>query len=197
GVGPMAASRRATVRLWRWRCNPLRRGSDVVEAWVVLLGWVFALVGGLLVGVMAADAVERDAERQRAERRQVPAVLVEDANDRLPERAATDYRVWATVRWAAPDGSTHRDEARVPSKTPAGSKITVWTDKNSEVTAEPLSDGETRVHAILGGVLTGAGAGGVVLCAAWAVRLGMDRRRLAQWAAEWELIDTRKGWKTG
>jgi hypothetical protein len=168
-----------------------------VEARVIVVGWVFALVCGLLAGLMAAAVVERDAERQREERRQVSAVLIEDAQGRLPQRAATDYRVWATVRWTAPDGTTHTDEARVPPKTPAGSTLTVWADKSGVVTAEPLTAGETRLHATSGGVLAAAGAGGVVLGAAWAVRLGLERRRLAQWAAEWERFDTRKGWKTG
>lgn len=80
----MPGSRCGQVRLWRWRRNPLRRRSDVVEAWVIVVGWVFALVCGLLVGLVAADAVERDTEGQREERRQVSAVLVEDAQDRLP-----------------------------------------------------------------------------------------------------------------
>ncbi|GAB2881414.1 hypothetical protein GCM10027074_57070 [Streptomyces deserti] len=193
----MAAARCARVRLWRWRRNPLRRRSDVVEAWVIVVGWVSALVCGLLAGLTAAAAVERDAERQRAERRQVSAVLVKDTEDRLPQRAATDYRVWATVRWTTPDGTTHTDEARVPSGSRAGSTVTVWTDRNGEITAEPLTQGETRPHAISGGVLAAAGAGGAVLGAAWAVRLGLERHRMAQWAAEWERIDTRKGWKTG
>ncbi|MGN5377661.1 hypothetical protein ACQ4WX_07880 [Streptomyces lasalocidi] len=34
------------VRLWRWRSNPLRRHSDVIEAWIILATWVFALLCG-------------------------------------------------------------------------------------------------------------------------------------------------------
>lgn len=47
----MAASRCRRVRLWRWRRNPLRLRSDLVEAWIMLVTWVFALVGGLLAGL--------------------------------------------------------------------------------------------------------------------------------------------------
>ncbi|MGC5041164.1 Rv1733c family protein [Streptomyces sp. DT190] len=131
--------------------------------------------------------------RTSGRRRQVSTVLVEDAQGRLPQRASIDYR----VRHGAPDGTTHTDEARVPPKAPAGSTVTVWVDKSGEITAEPLTDGEPRLHAISGGVMAAAGAGGVVLGAAWAVRLGPGRRRMAQWAAEWDRFDTRKGWKTG
>ncbi|WP_411147661.1 hypothetical protein [Streptomyces sp. A30] len=193
----MAASRCARVRLWRWRRSPLRRRSDVIEAWVVLAGWLFALVGGLLVGQVTADAVERSAERQRAESREVAAVLVEDADDQAPARVGSDYRVRATVRWTAPDGSTRTDEARVPAKTRAGTTVAVWTDRNGKITDKPLDQGEIRLHAVSGGVLAALSAGGAVLGTVWVARLGLDRGRMAQWAAEWERIDTRRGWKTG
>ncbi|MEV0634725.1 hypothetical protein AB0I77_07080 [Streptomyces sp. NPDC050619] len=193
----MAASRRTRVRLWRWRRSPLRRRSDVIEAWIVLAGWLFALVGALIAGQATAAAVERAAEQQRAHGREVSAVLVEDAKDRVSERVPTDYRVSAKVRWTAPDGTTHTDKARVPAKTRAGSTVTVWTDRNDNITTKPLSAAETRLHAISGGVLAAMGAGGATLGAAWVVRLQLDRRRMAQWAEEWERIDTRWGWKTG
>lgn len=163
----------------------------------MLAGWVFALVGGVLAGLAAADAVETEAERQRARSHEVSAVLVEDTKDRAPARATIDGRVWATVRWTAADGSTYTDEARMPRGAPPGSTVTVWTDASGHITAEPLTDGEARLHAVSGGVLASMGAGGAVLGAAWVVRLRLDQRRLAQWAAEWEQVDTRRGWKTG
>ncbi|WP_234388732.1 hypothetical protein [Streptomyces sp. AS58] len=82
------------------------RRSDIIEAGVLLASSVLALVGGLLAGLAAADAIKESAERQRAERRQVSAEIVEDAEDRLPGRAPSGYRVWVSVRWMAPEGST-------------------------------------------------------------------------------------------
>ncbi|MFE6281084.1 hypothetical protein [Streptomyces sp. NPDC057877] len=193
----MPASRAARVRLWRWRRSPLRRRCDVIEAWVVLLGWVFALLGGVLAGLAAAYAVQGAADAQRAERRQVTAELVEDAGDQLPSRVPTDYRVWATVRWIGPDGATHTDEARVPAKSPEGREVTVWTDRGGEIAAAPLSVAEVKLHMAAGGVLTALGAGGVVLVGVWLVRLGLERQRMAQWEADWERFDTPRGWKTG
>ncbi|MEV0174714.1 hypothetical protein AB0I00_26785 [Streptomyces sp. NPDC050803] len=193
----MAAAQCARVRLWRWRRSPLRRRSDLVEAWVVLAGWAFALVGGLIAGLVAVGAVERAADQQRERSRQVSAVLMENAEDRSPARVAADYRVWAKVRWTEPDGSTHTDDARVPPKTKAGSQVTVWTDGSGQVTAEPLSGGETQLHAVSGGVLAALCTAGTVLGTVWVLRLWLERRRLEQWAVEWERIDTRNGWKTG
>ncbi|MFJ4820226.1 hypothetical protein [Streptomyces sp. NPDC088801] len=193
----MKASERVTVRWWRWRRNALKRRVDVVEAWVVLAGWVLALLGGLVAGTMAAGTVERAAERQRAETRRVTAVVVEDAPGPSPARTASDHRVWGKVRWTAPDGSTHREEARVAPRAPAGSTIAVWVNRNGDITSRPVSDGEVWLHTAMGGALAGVFAGGAVLSVVWLTRLALDRRRFAQWDAEWERIDTRRGWKTG
>ncbi|MFH0516124.1 hypothetical protein ACHBTE_02965 [Streptomyces sp. M41] len=193
----MAATQCTRVRLWRWRRSPLRRRSDVIEGWVVLCGWLLALVGAVFGGMLAADAVVASAEQQRAESRRVTAVLVKDAEDPGASRVATDHMVWATVRWTDADGRTRTDEARVSPKTQAGSKVDVWTDRRGAIVNEPLSEAEIRLHSIAGGVLAAAGAAGVVLGCTWTVRLGMERRRLEQWAAEWERMDTPWGWKTG
>ncbi|KKD07660.1 hypothetical protein [Streptomyces sp. WM6386] len=193
----MAASRRAKVRLWRWRRNPLRRRSDVIEAWIVLAGWMCALIVGLLAGLVAADAVERAADWQRAETRAVSAVLAEDTEDKVLARTVSDHRVWATVRWTAPDGSPHTDEARVPPGARVGSAVTVWTDKSGNLTSEPLTDGEAQLQAAFGGVLATAGASGAVWGVAWGSRLYLNRCRMQQWAAEWEHVGTRWGRKTG
>lgn len=193
----MATARCARVRWWRWRRNPLRRRSDVIEAWVILAGWVLALVGGLFAGLAAADAIERSADRQRVERRTVSAVLVEDAKGKVPAKAAGDPRVWATVRWTAPDGSTRTGQARVPATSPAGDRVPVWIDKSGHLTAEPLTDGEARSHAAAGGALVATGAGGIALAAVSVTRMYLSQRRMEQWAVEWERIDTRWGRKAG
>lgn len=176
--------------------GPPRRRSDVIEAWIVLTGWICALTAGLLVGLGAADAVERAADRERAESRAVSAVLAEDAEDKAPARAVSDHRVWATVRWTAPDGSPRTDEASVPTRTRAGSPVPVWTDKNGNLTSEPLTDGEARLHAAFGGILAAAGASGAVWGVACVSRLYLDRCRMQQWASEWEHVGTRWGRKT-
>ncbi|MET9760912.1 hypothetical protein ABZ016_17865 [Streptomyces sp. NPDC006372] len=186
-----------TVRGWRWRRNALKRRVDVVEAWVVLAGWVLALVGGVLAGLLAAGAVEAAVERQRAERHQVAAVVVEDAPGPSLARAANDHRVWGKVRWSTPDGSTHQEQARVPPGAPAGSTTPVWVNGSGDLTAPPVSEGAAGLHTAVGGGLAGVFAGGVVLGAVSLTRLFLDRRRMAQWGAEWERIDTRRGWKTG
>ncbi|MCX4910520.1 hypothetical protein [Streptomyces sp. NBC_00878] len=74
-----------------------------------------------------------------------------------------------------PDGSARTDEARVPPKTPADSRVTVWMDKRGGLTAEVLTGGKVRIHASLGGVLAATGAGEAVLSTVWMARLYLDR----------------------
>src|SRR4051794_41575947 len=61
---------------WRWRSNPLRRHSDVVEAWIVLAAWTVATTGAVAGGIAAAQAAQHVVDADRADRRPVSAVLV-------------------------------------------------------------------------------------------------------------------------
>ncbi|TLS46515.1 hypothetical protein FE633_09390 [Streptomyces montanus] len=193
----MAMARRTKVRLWRWRRNPLRRRVDVVEAWVVLAAWIFAVVGGLLAGLVAANALTQSLDRQREERRPVPAVLAENAPGAVPSSVVGDERVWAKVRWKAPDGSAHTGRAKVDPETRAGSRTTVWTDRHGTLMSEPVSQAEAVLQATSAGLLAAMGGCGVVTLTAWGVRARIDRVRMRQWAVAWEQADLRWGGKTG
>ena len=192
----MARTQRSKVRLWRWRRNPLRRRSDVIEAWVLLVACVLALAGSLVVGLAAQGAVERDLDRQRVERQAVTAVLVEDASGKPPAGAADGDRVWVTARWTAPDSSTHTGQTKVRPDTPAGTRVTVWTDKHGALTSKPVTHEEARFQATLVGVLAAVITCGAVAGGACVVRACLDRRRMEQWAAEWARTDTPWGGKT-
>ncbi len=193
----MALTRRTKVRLWRWRRNPLRRRVDVIEGWVVLAAWVFAMVGGLLAGLLAANAVTQSLDRQREERRAVPAVLAEKAPESMPAPAVGDDLVWATVRWKAPDGTNRTGRAKVQPESPKGTRTTVWTDRHGALMREPVNQTEGALQVASAGLLAATGAGGVVMLGAWGVRVRIDRLRMRQWAAEWEQADMRWGGKTG
>ncbi len=102
------------VRLWRWRRNPLRRHSDVVEAWIVLVTWICALSGGTLAGVAAAQATDSAFAARQAQVHAVSAVLTDDAaRTALGGSGYDDGRVWAVVRWTTADGAVHTDRAKV------------------------------------------------------------------------------------
>ncbi|MGW5658586.1 Rv1733c family protein [Streptomyces sp. NPDC003758] len=184
--------------LWRWRRNPLRRTSDLVEAWVLLAAWVLTVVGGAAVGVMTAVVAERSFEGDRSERRAIAAELVTDASNEVSTHAGDRRRAWAKVQWTAPDGKTRRTgRTKVPTGARAGSQVQVWTDAKGGLTSRPADPSEALVEATAVGVLATAATVGVVWVSTRAVRAVLDRRRMVQWAVEWELIHTRRGGKTG
>jgi hypothetical protein len=196
--------RRALIRaaLWRWRRSPLRRGSDLVEAWVLLAAWVLAVVGGALIGAVTAGAADRSYDRQRSERREVVATVVEKHQHPTGQgdastRVADGDRPWATVRWTARDGEERTGRTQVTPGTDAGGRVTVWTDPQGALAAQPLKPAEALIEAALLGAMASVATGGVVWAGAHGVRGRLERRRLAQWEEEWRRLDSRWGRKTG
>ncbi|WP_330287766.1 Rv1733c family protein [Streptomyces sp. NBC_00576] len=189
----MAKTCRTRVRMWRWRRNSLRRRSDVIEAWVVLIAAIVAIVGGLVAGVTVAQTAEESLNRQRLERRTASAVLTEDAPGMNVARVVGEDRVWATVRWTAPDGSARTGLTQVLPDTAKGTPVTVWTDRQGRLEPKPGSPAAARFQGAWAGTLAAISAGVVVIGAAQLVRGQMDRRRMQEWADEWQRVDGRWG----
>jgi hypothetical protein len=180
--------------MWRWRRNPLRRHSDVVEAWIVLAGWVLALVVGVLAGLWAAQYSQSAFAARLAQVRPVPAVLTDDAA-RSPSsgRGYDDGRVWAAVRWTDPDGVVHTDRAKVAPGVPVGTQVTVWTNQADRIVQAPVTGAAADLQSALTGVLVAPAAGALVWGAGRLVRGRLIRRRLAEWDEEWRKIGPRWG----
>ena len=189
----MARTCHTRAWMWRWRRNSLKRRSDVIEAWILLVASIVAVVGSLLAGMAAAETVEQSLHRQRLERHAVPAVLTEDATNKNAVRVVDDTRVWATVRWTAPDGSASTGLTKVLPDTAKGTSVTVWTDPRGRLASKPPSPAAARFQAAWAGTLAAVGAGLAVTGGAHLVRGQLDRWRMAEWAAEWERVDGRWG----
>ncbi|MFF9125586.1 hypothetical protein ACF09J_20170 [Streptomyces sp. NPDC014889] len=189
-------TRRAGVRLWRWRRNPLRRTSDVVEAWILLVAWVLAVACGVLAGVLTAGAMQQAAERVRAGTRSVPAVVTQEAT-RGAVRPVGGALGWGTVRWTDANGSAHTSRTRVPVSATPGDHVTVWTNGQGTLVPPPASSADIAFQTTLAGLWAGTTSAGVVIGGAKLARTRLDRRRFAQWDDEWARVDTPWGWKTG
>lgn len=188
---------RTRVRLWRWRRSPLRRRTDVVEAWLLLAVWVLAVAGGLVAGLVTADAGVRSFDRLRAERHEVSAVLTRDAKDSVSPVAVDDHHVWADVRWRGRDGSVHLGQARASANAHAGDRVTIWTDDHGALVSAPPQHGEAQVEAAILGTLAAGAAGGVVWAAGRVVRGRLMQGRMRAWDDEWARADLRWGGRTG
>ncbi|MFG3292916.1 hypothetical protein ACGF3G_29440 [Streptomyces sp. NPDC048179] len=185
------SGRRKTARswFWRWRSNPLRRHSDVVEAWIVLGLWALALVGGVLSGWGADQAVDHTFAERRAEVHTVSARLTEDAADGTPITAGYDYGMtWVTVHWTAADGSVHTGRAKVSPTATAGSRVQVWANRGGQLVAAPPSRAESTFEAVATGALVGQLTATVVYGGGWLLRRRLLRQRLAEWDEEWRRV---------
>lgn len=173
--------------------NPLRRRSDVLEAWLVPAAVVVFLVLCPLVAALAGMMVRADnAATLRAQRswHAVPAVLLRAApGPEFPDTGNT-WTTWEPARWTF-DGRQHVGDIPVGAGSVAGSRQTVWLDSRGHVhaPAQTLARlGEDTGAAMLISVLGLAIVVGILVKFARAV---LDRRRLANWEAAWLAVGPR------
>ncbi|MFE0101009.1 hypothetical protein [Streptomyces sp. NPDC059009] len=181
-----------TRRGWRWRANPLRRRSDVVEAWLVLGMGATVLLGAPAVGVVVGGAALADArveaQRQRAERLPARAELTRDAPSQTAWTATggsppSTYPV--SVRWTTEAGERRTGTARVTVGLRTGDRVDIWLDRRGDLVGAPWDDSDLWLRALSTGAGAAAVGAGAALVTGWAVRLGLDHRRLAAWEREW------------
>ncbi|MFG3256987.1 hypothetical protein [Streptomyces sp. NPDC048172] len=183
-------------RLWRWRRNPLRRRTDIAEAWAVLAAVVLMVCGGTVTGLLVHDTSGRLFDERRASATAVRAVLLRDPPPAaLTSGGSTENTVPGKVRWTSDDGRRHTDRARVPAGKQAGDRVTVWTDARGRIVREPPS----RAESVTGAAMLAAVAVTVwcllVLTGLALVRVRWNRRRLAAWDREW--AETGPRWTSG
>ncbi|MFF8971937.1 hypothetical protein [Streptomyces sp. NPDC014995] len=181
---------RTRVRGWRRRPNPLRRRSDVVEAWTALAVAVLLLVGAPLAGAAAGrwahDDARATAAEQRAERQRVRAEVVGRPPGALPTvqgGRGDSYRV--TVRWTEPGQGTRTATARVPVGTRQGEAVDVWFDARGRSVGPPADGTAVWQHTLTMGVAAAGGTATVVLLGHAVVRRVAMRHRLDEWGREW------------
>ncbi|OIK28337.1 hypothetical protein [Streptomyces malaysiense] len=178
--------------LWRWRSNPLRRREDVLEAWMMLAVWAVVVLVGAVVAPLAFHAAEHRFAQQRAVRHPVRAVLTTDAPQGVTARWSPDGRVRDTVRWVAPDGTSRTGDTLVDPGLPRGTTVHLWQDDRGRlVTTAPTDRAEGHVEAGLLAAGAAVAAAAPVLGAGAFARARLDRRRLALWDREWDLVGPR------
>jgi hypothetical protein len=171
--------------------NPLRRRSDLIEAWLLPCAIAAFLV---LAPVVAAGAVWWSHAQVAAARhaqqswRRVPAVLLRAAPG--PMISGGGSNTWTArepARWVA--GAQPRTGlVPVPSGTRAGTHVMVWLDRAGLPQPLPLTASQARDRVVV--ALSAALAALAVALAVLAlvIRWRLNRRRLASWAADWESV---------
>ncbi|MGW5735972.1 MULTISPECIES: Rv1733c family protein [Streptomyces] len=187
---------RALVGLWRWRHNPLRRKTDLVEAWVafvaVLLIAVAAPLAGFAIGGASRDALLQSVREQREVRHEVTGTVVKKVSrppvDPDPETAsARDRHSRVLAEWTAPDGTAHSGTVLAALRSPdPGDRFRLWTDEHGQVVGRPLDDATAGTHAALAGIGAAAAVVGLVEGARRIVVWRIVQRRYDRWDQAWE-----------
>ena len=188
--GPSGRIARFRRRLHPGR-NPLARTGDRVEALLLLL----AIVGALLAVPFAAAfgsetyaAQNARAAEERATRHQTTAVSLGTAPNQpystdgagAPADQTTVQAAWFDAR-----GHRHTGDVLAGAGSPAGTRIPVWLDQRGELSAEPLSPATSTADGIFAALLLWVAITGALAGVYGAGRFVLGRVHAAAWDRAW------------
>jgi hypothetical protein len=183
---------RRLARLARWLGidrNPLRRGTDRVEATlrlVMILLMVAAVPAAVAAGRWADHYALHRAQVQRAVNHQVTAVLLEDAPvSGVPDPYTSVRTAWVPARWQPPGQPPRTGEVRALAGARKGSMVRTWIDPSGAVTDPPPNHRIVVGDVWLAVMATCLVSWVLLMVAGVLVRRVLDRRRLRAWEAEW------------
>ncbi|MFD7320493.1 hypothetical protein ACFV9D_05265 [Streptomyces sp. NPDC059875] len=187
---------RAATGVWRWRHNPLRRTTDLIEAWVALVALVLLALAvpaaGWVAGTRTDASLQRAVQDQYRLRQPTTARVVRLSDPPAPGLASPDsageqpLRRAVVARWTAPDGTsrtgtvTTRRELADP-----GGTFPLWTDRGGRPVTAPMKPETAHAHAIVVGLLTAALAGVFVEAARRLVVRRLVHRRYQRLDRAW------------
>ena len=185
------------ARSFGLRPHPLRRGVDVVQAWLTLTA-VLALLIAAPLGAWAAgnatyrsgQATAREAARDHV---RVDAVLLEDSftYTAASRNATSAEQLQVQARWYGRDASPHVGKIVPESAGRAGDHVPVWIDMAGRPVPPPLTEQQITERTMAVGFSTLL-ASGLLIAVAWLVsRHVLDNRRMALWEAAWAATEPR------
>jgi hypothetical protein len=174
--------------------NPLRRRSDIIEAWLAPAAVVVFLVLSPLVAGLAAMGVQADnaaAQHVQQSWHPVSAVLLRAApGPQYSDNGANTWTEWEPASWTA-GGHHYTGSIPVLAGSRAGSTQTVWLDSGGHVRAPAMNKAELG-GAIGTGILLAVAALAVVVAVATRLaRWILDRKRIASWESGWLSVGPR------
>jgi hypothetical protein len=184
---------RCVARLARWfgfDRNPLRRGTDRIQA-ALRLVTVVVLVAGVPAAAVAAGqqadhlALNR-AHAQQATERLVTAVLLQNAPAAgIPDPYTDVQTVWVPARWQPPGQPPRTGQVLAVAGARQGSTVQTWIDSSGAVTAPPMDHRDIAGDVCVAVVATCLVSWLLLLVSGALARRALDRRRLRAWEAEW------------
>jgi hypothetical protein len=186
---------RSALRRFMLGSGPLKRRSDrlqVLARCAVVLSFLLAPPLAVAAATAATAHLQAVADAEAADRTSVHAVLLEDAPSLPPSSGDAVYTVTSVQTravWPAPGGKNRAGIVLVPPRTPAGTAVPVWVDREGNLTRAPLDrggiPGSANAMAML--VLIAVPVAAVTLYAVLGVALDAYRER--RWERAWAAVE--------
>ncbi|MFD8722999.1 hypothetical protein ACFV2H_34780 [Streptomyces sp. NPDC059629] len=104
------------------------------------------------------------------------------------DRPGAESGFHALVHWSDRNGD-HTGVAPVRAWLHRGATATVWLDAHGDIAAPPSARDIAATAGVAAGCATAFSGVATVCGVRWALGKSIDRRRLAQWAREWERVE--------
>ena len=185
GTRPSSATM-SPIRWWAMRAfgsGPLLRGTDRVEAWILVVGFVAviaAVVPAMALGHVGYAARSQTITAEAAARHPMEAVALDDstADPTQVESASTSFL--AHVRWNT-QNVAHEDYSKVGQPVRAGQSVRIWLDDAGRVTTPPQTDADARVDAAGAVAISWLGFAALIGVAMVSFRTALGRTRDGRW----------------
>ncbi len=174
--------------------NPLRRRSDIVEAWLLPVAIAAFLALGPIVGVVTVAWVHADGAAARHAQlswHRVGAVLLQAVpGPEMSDNGANSWLAWTPARWTV-NGRPHSGDVPAASGSRAGSVVPVWLDRAGKVQEPPLTAAQLGDRAVATTWIALAILAMLLAGLAWLGKRALDKRRLASWETAWLAVGPR------
>jgi hypothetical protein len=183
---------RGVLRRFALGSGPLKRGSDRLQvvARVLLLITLLTAIPIALAAATATYSQGRSlAAAEAASRHQATARLLVDAAAPPDAPDGSSGVMKSTVAWTGPSGAAREGVLIVPPGAKAGSTVTIWTDRDGDVTTRPTTSAKAAADAFDVGLLTFVALSIFATMTYLFFRSRLDRSRLRQWAADWAVVE--------
>jgi hypothetical protein len=128
--------------------NPLVRGVDRLELFIVALGVLVALVAAACAGALGTavhDAHSRVYIQQAQARHTVIARVVDSST--IVRRVDDGTAMWVNARWQV-GGTEHTGSFTLDHAVKTGDPLTIWVDRNGDRVDEPTPTLQAGVDAV-------------------------------------------------
>ncbi|MEY9968272.1 hypothetical protein ABIA33_006356 [Streptacidiphilus sp. MAP12-16] len=172
------------------RRNPLWRYSDSLRS-RLRVGLVLGLLAA--VGLSAFFALHQYRQdranelRRDAHLHSVQALVL--TAPATPPAASAYAGVTAQVRWSELSGASHGASVTVPDNATVGARVPLWVDTADQISAPPVTAGDSATSAAYLALLLAAGSVAVLLAIHRVVRGWVDRTDVAHWEQDWRLFE--------